>query len=252
MTRTPQKPTLQQRHRTAAELKAAALARTARLRAHHVHVVLTTIAFGLFWVPVIIFAKLADEVIEKEPLRIDTIVIDAVHSIHNAGWDNFFLFWTAIGEPLVVISVAAALFGMFLYRRHFRNAAVIMGGVGGAGLANVILKGIFARSRPSIFTPLVHETSYSFPSGHAMVSAAFVCVLMIVFWHTRFRYLAVIGGFALTFLIGLSRVYLGVHYPSDIVAGWSVGLIWAVLAGSIILNRPFALGRRLTPKRFSA
>ena len=211
------------------------------------HALLISIAFVLFWIPVVIFAKLADDVIEHDPIGPDSFILNAVHSIHSAGWDSFFLFLTALGEPAVVASVAFALFGVLLYRHNWRAAAMILAGVGGAGLANLILKAVFMRSRPSIFTPLVHETSYSFPSGHSMVSAAFVISLMLILWHTRYRIPAIVLGLLATGLIGLSRIYLGVHYPSDVLAGWSVGLVWAVLAGSVILNRPFGIGRRLAP-----
>lgn len=211
------------------------------------HTVLVGIAFALFWVPVIIFAKLAGDVAEKEPISADVAVINAVHAGHTTTWDNFFLFMTAVGEPVVIGGAVLLLVAVALYKRWFRAAAVLVVGVGGALAANLILKVIFARTRPSIFNPLVRETSYSFPSGHAMISAAFVCVVMLLLWHTRYRWAAVIGGFAVTLLIGLSRIYLGVHYPSDVLAGWCVGLVWAVLAGSLILNRPFGIGRRLAP-----
>lgn len=222
-----------------------------RVKTAHYHAALATVAFALFWIPVIIFAKLAGEVVEREPIRADVTIINAIHAGHTAALDNIYLFFTAIGEPVVVAAAGLVLIGYFLYRRRFRAAALIAGGAGGATLANLILKAIFMRSRPSIFTPLVHETSYSFPSGHAMVSSAFVVVCIVLAWKTRFRWFVVVIGGLLTLAIGVSRIYLGVHYPSDVLAGWCVGTVWAVIAGSLIVNRPFALGRRLTPSRIS-
>ena len=211
------------------------------------HAVLILIAFILFWIPVGIFAKLAGEVIERKPLGSDLTLINDVHSIHSPFLDNFFLFLTAIGEPLVVAAIGGVLVGLFIYKRWYRAAMAIVAGVGGATVANLILKALFARTRPSIFTPLVRETSYSFPSGHAMVSSAFVFIVMLLLWHTKYRVPAVLGGLLATLLIGLSRIYLGVHYPSDVLAGWCVGLVWAVIIGSLVLNRPFAIGHLLAP-----
>lgn len=208
------------------------------------HAVLVTVAFALFWVPVIIFAKLAGEVVEREPLGPDAAILHAAYALHGPVLNVIFLSVTATGQPLVVTVVALALVGLFLARRLWRDAALIVVGVGGAAAANVVLKLIFERTRPSIFTPLVHETSYSFPSGHAMVSAAFVTVMIVIAWRTRFRTAALILGPLVTLLIGASRVYLGVHYPSDVLAGWSVGVTWALIAGSLVVNRPFALGHR--------
>ena len=221
---------------------------TAHQRKHaRVHSVLMMGAFILFWIPVIIFARLAGEVVERQPLPQDITIINAVHAGHTTVLDNFFLFMTALGEPLVVGAVGFVLLGLCIYKKWYRFAIALFGGIGGALVANLVLKYLFARTRPSIFTPLVVETSYSFPSGHAMVSSAFVGIGIILLWRTRLRIPVIVFGIIATFLIGLSRVYLGVHYPSDILAGWSVGLVWAILIGSIVLNRPFGIGRRLSP-----
>ena len=231
---------------TAGRLKPRRLTAEQRHRAG-VHSFLITVAFALFWVPVIIFAKLAGEVVENEPIRADVVIINAVHSIHTPAWDSFFLLITSFGQSVVVAAVGLALLAGLIYKRRFRGAALLIGGVGGAVLANLALKAVFARARPSLFNPLVSETSYSFPSGHAMVSSAFVGVIILLLWNTRYRVPAIVLGFLATFLIGVSRVYLGVHYPSDVLAGWCVGLVWAALVGSLVINRPFGLGRRLAP-----
>lgn len=217
-------------------------------RSARVHAILIGTAFVLFWIPVVIFARLAGEVAEREPIPTDITIISAIHRLQSAPLDSFFLFFTAIGQPLVLGAVVLVLLGFFVYKHWYRKFVMLAGGVGGALVANLVLKGLFARARPSLFYPLVHETSYSFPSGHAMVSSAFVCTIILLVWRTPYRWPAVILGFLLTFLIGLSRIYLGVHYPSDVLAGWCVGLVWAVLTGSLVLNRPFALLNRLAPR----
>jgi membrane-associated phospholipid phosphatase len=106
-------------------------------------------------------------------------------------------------------------------------------GVGGAELLDVILKLIFARPRPSLPDPLLALTSYSFPSGHAMGSMAFygllayLAIQRLSTW--RWRVAVVIAMVFLILLIGFSRMYLGVHYLSDVLAGYAAGFAWLVI-----------------------
>ena len=102
--------------------------------------------------------------------------------------------------------------------------------MGGSAVLNQLLKGLFARPRPYFEHPLLIETSYSFPSGHAMGSfvlygmLAYFAVLALKTW--RARTAVVFGAALLVLLIGLSRMYLGVHYFSDVVAGFAAGGVW--------------------------
>jgi undecaprenyl-diphosphatase len=109
---------------------------------------------------------------------------------------------------------------------------VLIATLGGWGLG-LLLKAVFGRPRPSVIPHLVEVQSLSFPSGHAMMSAVVYLTLAALLaqlsaqWAQRVYILAV--GLLLTLLVGLSRVYLGVHYPTDVLAGWSAGLAWAIL-----------------------
>ncbi|MDX2240635.1 MAG: phosphatase PAP2 family protein [Leptolyngbyaceae cyanobacterium bins.302] len=69
--------------------------------------------------------------------------------------------------------------------------------------------------------------SYVFPSGHAMASASFVMVLIVLAWNTRWRWLVLVGGSLFVLAIGWTRIYLGMHYPSDVVAGWLLEIAWS-------------------------
>src|SRR5690606_17364220 len=90
--------------------------------------------------------------------------------------------------------------------------------------------------------PLAPETSFSFPSGHAMQSMALATALLVLAWNTRWRWPVLLAGAAFTGIVGLSRVYLGVHFPSDVLAGWCASLAWAV--GLALLFRRRGRGRR--------
>ena len=100
--------------------------------------------------------------------------------------------------------------------------------LGGSALLNIAAKQIFARDRPSLWESIAPEHNYSFPSGHAMGSVTLACVLVLLAWRTRWRWPVTVAMAAFVLLVGLSRIYLGVHYPSDILAGWAVATAWAV------------------------
>jgi undecaprenyl-diphosphatase len=140
---------------------------------------------------------------------------------------------TALGGPavLVIVSVSTTL---FLLLRHRRRTALLMVVlvISGALLSSA-LKRTFGRDRPDVRSPLVHETSPSFPSGHAQLSAVIYLTLgvMLARSEPRRRLRVFWFGLALllTLLIGCSRFYLGVHYPTDVMAGWAVGMAWAAV-----------------------
>jgi undecaprenyl-diphosphatase len=110
------------------------------------------------------------------------------------------------------------------------DAAVLIAALGGAGVVNALLKLVFQRPRPEL--AFVHLETYSFPSGHAAVATATFTTLAFVVGRRSGRRRAVVvaaTATALIVLVGFSRLYLGVHYLSDVLAGWSFGLAWASL-----------------------
>jgi undecaprenyl-diphosphatase len=138
---------------------------------------------------------------------------------------------TVLGLTLqTMIGVALLLWRRPLHwRSHILLLVVVMCGV---GLLNVLIKGEFARPRPSMYPSPYHLQSYSFPSGHSMSAAAFYgCVAFILVRSTarRSRHLLLVTAAALTtMLIGLSRMYFSVHYPTDVLGGFSAGLGWLI------------------------
>ena len=100
-----------------------------------------------------------------------------------------------------------------------------------------MLKAIFIRPRPEEWTRIVEETNYSFPSGHAMSSAALAFALIVVTWRTRWRWPVVVVMALYTMMIGLTRLYLGVHYPTDIIGGWFVSAAWVAIVVLMLYGR---------------
>ncbi len=124
-------------------------------------------------------------------------------------------------------------------------AVALLSSLVGASFLNVLFKNLFQRPRP-VGLNLVAETGFSFPSGHAMLSMA-VLGMLVVIAHDRMRpgrrrLLVIAGLSALILLVGLSRLYLGVHYPSDVLAGYLASLCWVALVHWALRVRPLTSG----------
>ena len=186
-------------------------------------------ALIIFWAPIVLFSTLAGEVMEKESIYFDAVLLRWIHAFSTPFLDNLFLFFTSLGNTIFVATVAVIAIGYLLYKKQHAHMFLLLFGVGGAALSNVVLKLMFQRDRPALWDQLITETSYSFPSGHAMVSGAFIICLIVMTWRTRWRLPVLIAGGVVMGMIGLSRVYLGVHYPTDVAAGWLASSIWIMI-----------------------
>jgi undecaprenyl-diphosphatase len=137
---------------------------------------------------------------------------------------------TALGGFAVLTLLTTAAVGyLALARRFLMLAFLMLASIGGTALS-MLLKGVFARPRPDVVPHLVQVSSPSFPSGHSMLSAVIYLTLGTLLARVvtgyRFKVYIVTVALCASFLVGLTRVYLGVHYPSDVLAGWIVGLTW--------------------------
>lgn len=165
----------------------------------------------------------------------------------------FALEFTALGSGIVLITVILLVCGYLALERRYSMMWLTLGASVGGMLLSVALKGVFGRDRPSIVPHLAVVQSTSFPSGHSMISAVVYLTLGALLarttrdWRLRSYYLGV--AMALTLLVGLSRIYLGVHYPTDVMAGWTAGAIWAIGCeiGAQALQRRGALKRAPAP-----
>ncbi len=149
------------------------------------------------------------------------------------GWfEQAMLDITALGGGTVLTLVTLAAIGWLLLRRHVLTAALLAAGVVSGSLAIAAAKAIVGRVRPEFVDHLVEAGSASFPSGHsgnsAIVYATLALLLAQITAGRRERLYLAGGALLLVLLIGFSRMYLGVHFPSDVLAGWSFGLLWAL------------------------
>ena len=182
------------------------------------------------------FAELADEIREREAIGFDEPLLRLAHGLAGAGLDRFFDAVSKLGYAYGVVPVDIALVLALTLLRRFREATFAAVALGGAALLNVAAKHSFARVRPALWESISPESTFSFPSAHAMGSAALACVLIALAWGTPWRWpvVAVAGAFA--FAVGLSRIYLGVHYPSDILAGWAAATAWALAVYLVVFR----------------
>lgn len=164
------------------------------------------------------------------------------------GWDqqitNLFYSWrspvltgtmmfvTNLGSTLMIVTLGLIIFWLIWRKLSKKEAWMFLVTLAGGAIMNNLLKEIIKRPRPFLISPLINETTYSFPSGHTM--NATVLYLLIVFYIFKFlkgnklRWIYMSSLICLVILIGVSRIYLGVHYLSDVVAGFLAGVLWLI------------------------
>ena len=180
-------------------------------------------------------SALTEEVLEGDTARMDHAVLFWMNGQATPWLDRAAVEITALGDTLVMLLVAliSASFLWLLGRKAY--AALLIAAVAGGGVITPVLKTIFDRPRPQVLELRAHftESSAAYPSGHATMSmVTLVTIAFIIHRLSRHRWLGVFaGGLAgmVILLIGLSRLYLGLHFPSDVIAGYAVGFTWAVL-----------------------
>jgi undecaprenyl-diphosphatase len=185
------------------------------------------------------FFTLAAEVVEGDTQRFDERVLSALRNPDDPSrpigpeWlRSGALDITALGSPTVLGLAVLAITGFMLLQGMRRTAAFVLVATVGGWLLNSGLKLLFQRARPAVVPHLREVMSLSFPSGHAMTSAAVYLTLGVITMRAARGRLTKIYCLAmamlLSVLVGASRVFLGVHYPTDVLAGWLVGLSWAL------------------------
>jgi undecaprenyl-diphosphatase len=197
---------------------------------------ITIIVFSL-----LIFGYLSDTILDQERIFFDDAIIHAVMSIRSPIMTSIMIFITNIGSYGLGVGSIGILFYLF-YKGHRREGIlfciiVLMGFV-----INVLLKLFVQRSRPTL-NSLQTLTDYSFPSSHSMASFVFFATIAYFAYHfTKNKKVSIFIAlfcFLIIFLIGISRIYLGVHYPSDVLGGYLAGMIWYAII--IVLDRTFIL-----------
>lgn len=220
-----------------------ALGLTGRLRLNEALPLATVAAVGLLgWA----FVALAGQVLDGDPLRFDRAILLALREPGNLA-DPIGPTWleesardfTGLGGHAILGLMVLATIGYMLLTGRRHAAWLVVAAVGGGMVLSALLKLGFSRPRPDLVPHAVRVYTASFPSGHAMLSAVTYLTLgaLLARVHSGRRVKLFFLGLAiaLTLLIGASRVYLGVHWPSDVLAGWCGGAAWAGLCWYVAL-----------------
>lgn len=187
------------------------------------------------------FMEIAEEVLDGDAHAVDEWILSLMRVGSQASQQPIGPIWfqeamrdlTALGSPAVLMLTVGAAWGYLMMARQTAMAWLALGSAGGGILMALALKSLFSRARPDALFHATVASGYSFPSGHAMMSAVVFLTLAALAArltpHTLLRLYAVGAAGLMTGLVGMSRVYLGVHWASDVAAGWAAGCAWALL-----------------------
>ena len=186
---------------------------------------------------VVLFAQLAEVVMEGATQNLDEYGLRWINSHQSEGLDHAMMEITSLGNFAVVLVMLLVVSAFLWLSKHKLSVVLLLLAVGGGFLANNVLKMFFDRDRPSVFEPVTEVMTSSFPSGHAMVST--IAYLSVAYLVGRLepkpamRRITWILAIVIILLVATSRMYLGVHYPSDVIGGIIAGVAWLgfVIAG---------------------
>ncbi|MEO5860348.1 MAG: phosphatase PAP2 family protein, partial [Pyrinomonadaceae bacterium] len=195
---------------------------------------------------VIAFGLLADEMGEGDTARFDAFVREGVHSFATPVLTKLMIAFSFIGSGLSLTLLGLAIFGYLLYIKWKREAIIFLITNIGELILNISLKLIYQRARPQPLFDYALPSSYSFPSGHALGSFCFFGILAWILATNVKKSASSCAIYTtaglLIFFIGLSRIYLGVHYPSDVLAGYLAASVWTLTV--IFADRSLQRNRR--------
>ena len=191
-----------------------------------------------------LFLEIAEEVREGDLQPLEERIMrslrspDDLHHLRGPAWlEVVARDLSALGGTTVLTLVTAIALGYLLLLGRRRTALFLALAIGGGTMVSSLLKVAIGRTRPDLLLHLMEATSPSFPSGHSMLSSVVYLTLGALLARLVSRRaqksFCILTALALSFLVGLSRVFLGVHYPSDVMAGWTAGIAWSLLCGIV-------------------
>jgi len=198
------------------------------------------LALGLGVIAAIAFLEIADFVRQGHATGLDRAASLRVHELDSDRMDRVMKAFTVAGEIRTIVIAAAAIAALLLWQRARALCFLLVAVVSTSILLNSLLKTYFHRTRPDLFFEIVAPLSYSFPSGHALISSAAYGAMAIVLARCvpKLRWLVYATTAALVLCIGVSRIYLGVHWATDVLAGYAAGALLLIAFESAAFRVP--------------
>jgi membrane-associated phospholipid phosphatase len=204
--------------------------------------ILLVAGFGVLAACLFLFGVLAEGIRDGEVFLMDTLATPFFHALASPGMDALMNLFTLLGSVFVIPILYAITMGVLVLQRRYGAALFLTVSSGGALLLNGAMKLFFERPRPQVPWASVLP-DYSFPSGHTMNSVAFYGALAVIIWSIagrRWGIVAVVSAAVLCTLIGISRIYLGYHYFTDVIGGALAGVSWLLITMAVFRVRPLA------------
>ena len=189
---------------------------------------------------IVIFAIITEELLEGDLHGFDGAILLALRHPDDAAKPLGPLWLqvaardvTSLGSPAVLTLITGAALGFLALKRQWRAALFVLGSICGGSAVSFAIKDLVQRPRPDFVAAVAQTQTYSFPSGHAFLSAVTFLTLGALLARVQHQaevkiYLLAVA-IAITVLVGISRVYIGVHWPTDVLGGWCAGAAWAIL-----------------------
>ncbi len=190
----------------------------------------------LILLPLTLLGDLTGDLRHQEVFPWELPLIKWIRADAPAWFRQVALTLSTVGSGTWMIPISLALLMVF-WRKSSVMGRYFLLSLGGAMLLNLVLKALVGRVRPQVVDWLWQEGDKSFPSGHATMAAALSVTLAALLWRTAWRWPLIALGAVYTLLMGVSRVYVGVHYPTDVLGGWALGLAWSAGAAMVLWPR---------------
>lgn len=180
------------------------------------------------------FYWLSIAVLSGRTLGLDQTVLQYLHGYRHAWLDR-----ASLGMSMLVTTISIVVLCHFMYRRLWHSTLVWFSATAGAALLAGVIKKLMHRHRPDLWAAAYPQSSFGFPSGHATESAAIVLTLLLFFAPSKSRPVLIAASAVFISVVGLCRMYLGLHYPTDILGGWALAAVWVCTLGLLFhpLNR---------------
>lgn len=188
------------------------------------------ISLSLCFILLLLIGELCQEVWEKESFSFDVAILLSIHQWATPQLDNLMLALTRLGNPTWVVTIVIGTLVWLGSKRQYSEVVMFTIALLGAWILNTGMKLFFAKPRPELWPRLIPEISFSFPSGHALGSMVLYGVLAYLLSRLFPEKSSIFYSAAAVVIgaIGLSRLYLGVHWPTDVIAGYGIGLLWLI------------------------